>query len=100
MQSELQRVKVKFIVLDNDQFAIQHTALWQTPTQKVEQFREIAIERLFIAALNQYFVAISKHQDPKPIPLRFEAPISCIRKSIDTFADLGQQGRIARAVHP
>ena len=55
MQPELQSIKVEFIVLHNDQFTIQHTTIRQTPTQRFEQFREIAIYRLLIAAFGSGF---------------------------------------------
>ena len=99
MQSELQRIKVELIVLYNDQFAIQHTTIRQALAQRFEQFWEIAIERLLIAALDQDFTAIAKYQGAESIPLRLEYPTSVSWYIVHALGEHRQHRRIDGKIH-
>src|SRR5581483_4651113 len=99
MQPKLQCVKVELIVFHDNQFAIQHTTLWQILTQRIEQFREITIKRFFIAALNENFIAIAKHQCAKPIPLGLENPIAFFGYVLDALREHRQHRRIDGKIH-
>jgi hypothetical protein len=54
----------------DDDLAIQHTTGRQLREQCVVQFREVAVERLEIAALDVDVVSAAENQRAKPIPFR------------------------------
>jgi len=56
--------------------AIKNAALGQCRAQWADQIREVSVEWLLVAALNQDLAAIAKHKRAKTIPLRLEDPLS------------------------
>ena len=99
MNAELQRIEIEPAVLGDDDFAIEHAAGRQLRPQRLEQFGEIAIQRLLIAALDQDFVAVAEDQRAKPIPLRFENPCSGGGQFVDSLGEHRQDRRVYRKVH-
>jgi hypothetical protein len=76
MQAQLQSVEVEFVILHNDQFPVEHTPNWQCGAQRVKQFREIAVQRLLVAALDQDLLAVTEHQRAKSIPFGLVDPVA------------------------
>lgn len=76
MQAELQSVEVQFVILNDDDLSIEDAAGRQRSAYRVEQLGEVAVQWLFIAALNQDLITIAEQQRAKAIPLRLENPIS------------------------
>ncbi len=72
MEAQLQCVKVEFIVLDDDNLAIENAARRQRRAQRLEQLGKVAVERLFVAALDQDLVSVAKDQRTKSVPLGLE----------------------------
>ena len=99
MQPELQRFKVQLIVVHNDQFAIQDTTIRQAPAQRFEQFWKIAIEGLLIAAMDQDFTPIAKHQGAESIPLRLEYPTAFCRYIVHALGEHRQHRRVDGKIH-
>ena len=60
MQAELQRFKIEPAILGNDDFAIERAARRQLPPQRFDQLWEIAVERLFLAALDQDLFSVAE----------------------------------------
>lgn len=75
MKAELQRIKIKLILSNDDEFTIEYAAGRQSGAQRFEQLRKVAVERLFIPALNQDFVMIPENQCSKSVPFRLKNPI-------------------------
>ena len=61
-------------------------------TARIQQLRKIAVQRLFVAALNQDLIAIAKDQGAETIPFRLEDPISPAGNSSTRFASIGKIG--------
>jgi hypothetical protein len=99
MQAKLQRVEVKSIVLDDDDLPIQHAARRQDRTQRIQELREIAVERLFVATLDQDLIPIAKHQRPKAVPFGLENPIPGGRQFTHALGQHGQERGIDGKVH-
>src|SRR2546421_8889847 len=74
MDPELQCLKVEPLTLSYYQFTIQHAAHRQLLPQRFEQFREITVQRFFVATLYQDLVPIAEDQRAKSIPFRLEHP--------------------------
>ena len=72
MNPQLQRLEVEAADIGDDEFAVEHTSRGKLRADRIEQLREIAIERFRIAALDQDFVAVAKDQRAKAVPLWFE----------------------------
>ncbi len=76
MKAQLQRFEVERVILGDDDFAVEHAARGQLRAQRLEQFGEVAVERLVIAALDQDLVAVAEDQ------ARGTHPISVRRSSL------------------
>ena len=83
----------------DDHFAIEHTLLRQLRAQRVEQVREVAIERLLVAALDQDLVAVAKDERAEAVPLGLEDPFAGGRDVADALGQHGQERRIDRKIH-
>ena len=57
-------------------FPVEDAAGRQLRAERIQEFGKVAIEGLFIAALNQDLVAIAEDQGAEAIPFRLEDPTS------------------------
>src|SRR5260370_39448289 len=69
MEPKLERVEVEAVVLNDHNLSVEDAARRQRRTYRLQQLRKIAVERPFVAALDQDLIAARKHQRAKPIPL-------------------------------
>src|ERR1700722_16176050 len=99
MQTQLQRIKIKPIILDDDHLSIDHTTCGQRRAEWFEQLRKVALERFFVAALDENLISIAKHQRAKPIPLWLENPIALCGQFIHSFREHRQDRRIYWKIH-
>lgn len=60
MDAKLQGIEVDAMLIRDDELAIEHAARWQLRLRGEKQFREVAIQRFFVAALNEEIVASRK----------------------------------------
>ena len=65
----------------------------------LNHLRKIPIQRLPITALNQHLIPITKHQTPKPIPLRLKDPLVTSRNLRHPFRKHRQYRRTQRQTH-
>src|SRR5215468_4444131 len=65
MQPELQEVEIQFAVVHNDDLSIENAARRQGRPQWFQQLREVTVQQLFIAALDEDFVSVTKYQRAK-----------------------------------
>ena len=99
MNAELQRVEVEAAVGGDDDFAVEHAAGGQLRAERIEQIGEVAVQRLFVAALDQDLVAIAEDQRAKAIPLRLEDPCSIGWQCVDSLGEHRQDGRVDGKMH-
>ena len=92
MNAELQCIEIEAALGCDHDFPIEHAAGRQLRAQRFDQLGEIAVQRFFVAALNQDFVAIAKDQRAKPIPLRLENPVLPAGNSSTRLASIGRIG--------
>ena len=60
---------------------------------------KVAVQRFFVAALDQDLVPVAENQRAKPIPLRFENPCSAGGQFADSLGEHRQDRRVHRKVH-
>ena len=96
METKLERVKIECAISRNDNLAVEHAASRQLGQQRSHQLREIAIQRFFVAALNQDVVAVTKNQGAKPIPFRLKNPLPGRGQRIHPLCEHRQQWRLDR----
>src|SRR5919106_4123799 len=99
MNAELQGIEVERAILRDDDFAVKHAASGQLGAERLEQFRKVAVQRFFVATLDQDLVPVTKHQGTKPIPFRFEEPCSGHRQFTYPLGEHRQNRRVHRKIH-
>src|SRR5271163_482462 len=99
MQTQLQRIKIKPTIFDDDDLSIEHATRWQQSVQRFQQLRKVTIERFCVAALNENLIFIAKHQRAKSIPLWLENPIALGGQFVYSFREHRQNRRIYWKVH-
>ena len=96
MDAKLQGIKIKPVLCGDDELAIEHRPSGNLLIQKLNQFREVPIERFAVTTLNQYVVFIPEDDGSKAIPLRLKDPMIAAGHSIDAFGQHGQKRRSER----
>src|SRR4029077_17120110 len=99
MEAQLQCVEVEFIVLDDDNLPIENAAGRQRRAQWLQQVGEVAVEGLFVAALDQDLVSVAKDQRTKSVPLGLEDVIFPSGQFIHALGKHGQERRVHWKVH-
>src|SRR5438105_1595764 len=99
MQTHLQRLELETLVTCYHYLAVQHAASGELRFQRSNQLREIAIERFFVAALDEYVVAVTEDQRAEAVPLGLEDPAFAGREFADSLGEHRQDGRIDSEVH-
>src|ERR1700683_168422 len=99
MQAQLRRIKSEPIIFDDDHLSIEHTTCGQRRAQWFQQLRKVTMEWFSVAALEENFISIAKHQGTKAVPLRLENPIALCGQFIHPFREHRQDRRIYWKVH-
>src|ERR1700738_4272359 len=99
MDAELQGVEVEAAVAGDDEFAIEDAMRGQLVAQRREDFRKVAIERFFLAALQQDLVAIAENEHAKAVPLGLEDPFTGGGNAVHALGEHGQDGGAYGEVH-
>ena len=99
MEAKLQLVEVKAVVLDDDDFAVKDAARRQRGSQRVEQVREVAVEGLFVAALDEYVLVVAEDECAKSVPFGFEDPVASGGEFFHASGEHGKDRRIDGKVH-
>ena len=74
MDAQQQRLEVQAIGSRDDDLAVKDAALRQPLPQWRGELREVPIERLEVAALEQDLVAVAEADRPEAVPLGLEQP--------------------------
>src|SRR5688572_30800021 len=99
MQAHLQQVEIEPVLTCDDDLAVEHAALGELRLERSDQLREVAIERLLVAALDEDLIAVTEDQRPKAIPLRLEYPAFARWKLADALSEHREDGWIDCEVH-
>src|ERR1700730_14789945 len=99
MESLLERVELEALASRDDDLAVEHAALGELGLERVYEFREVAIERLFVPALNEHLVSVAEDERAEPIPFRFEDPTVTRWQLADSLREHREDGRIDGEVH-
>src|SRR5579872_2931733 len=99
MDAKLQRVEVEAALVRDDKFAIEHAFRWKLFAKWIEHFGEIAIQRFFVATLDENLIAITKHQNAEAVPLRFVDPLTFRRHFFDTLSKHGENWWVDDEIH-
>ena len=99
MDAELKGVEVEFSVVGNDEFAVEDALFRKLIANRAEHLGEVAVEGLFVAALEQNFVAIAKDEDAEAIPFGLIDPVAFRRDGVDALGEHGKNGRVDGELH-
>lgn len=83
----------------DNKFAVENTLRRELLSKWLEHLREIAIQGLFFAALNEDFVFIAEDENAKAVPFGFVDPVAAGRNLIDAFGEHGEQWRVDGKIH-
>ena len=76
MDALLQGVEVEPVVGGDHDLAVDDGALRERRLERLDQLREVALERERVAARDVDVVAVAKDDRPKPVPLRLVEPLA------------------------
>src|SRR5262245_32341270 len=99
MEPELKAVEVERAVSRDNDFAVEHAALGQLFQERAGQFREVAVQRLLLAALYEDFAGLAEDQRAESIPFGFEDPVAFGGEGIHAFREHWKDGRVDGKVH-
>src|SRR5512145_1653271 len=99
MQPKLQRVEIETAVCDYDDLAVEYAPFRQLRPQCHQQLGKVAVQRFFVAALNEDLVLIAENQCAEAIPLRLEDPASFLRQTADALCEHRQYRRVHGKIH-
>src|SRR5581483_10002273 len=83
---------------DHD-LAVDHAAPGEILRERGNELREVAVERLLVAALDEDVLAVAKDERAESVPLRLEDPALARRQLADALGEHGEDRRIDRQVH-
>src|SRR5437899_12197068 len=99
MQSELKGLEVEAAVAGDDDPAIEDAPLGKLSLQNRDELREVPVERLLIATLDEELFDVAKDQRTKAVPLGLENPIVAGRQLGDAIGQHRKYGWIYGKVH-
>src|SRR5215213_841576 len=99
MKTQLERVEIECTFLSDHDLAIEYTTSRQLLQYGIDQFREITVERLRVAALNKDFFPVAKDKGAKAVPFGFEDPCACFGEFADAFCKHRENRRVNRELH-
>src|SRR5438309_5787411 len=99
MKSELKRIEIETFITRDDDFTIEHALFGQLGFQWIDELRKISIERFFVAALDENFVAIAEDECAEPVPFRLEDPSFAGWELADSLCEHWKHRGIDSEVH-
>ena len=99
MQPQLQRLEVETVLAGDDDLAVEHAALGDARLQRLDELREVAVERPLVAALDEHLVAVAKDEGAEAVPLRLEDPAVVGRQLVDPSRQHWQERWVDGEVH-
>src|SRR5262245_12007028 len=99
VDAQLQRLEVESAVPRDHDLAVEHAAPRELRLERLAELREVAVERLLVAALQQELVAVAEDDHPESVPLRLEDPARAVRQLADAPGEHRQHGRADGELH-
>src|SRR5688572_1819019 len=99
MESELERLELEPLLARDDNLAAQYAALPELRLQGIDYLREITIERLPVAALDENLVTVAEDEGAKAVPLRLEYPSFTGWQLTNSLCEHWEDRRIDSEVH-
>ena len=99
MDAELESVEVEPVGAGDDDLAVEYAALRQVREERGLDLREVAVEALGVAALEEEFVAVAEDEGAEAVPFGLEDPVRIFRDGVDTLGEHRQNGWHHRQVH-
>src|ERR1700760_2948013 len=99
MNAQLEQIEVETASINNDNFAVEDASIGQLREQIGDEFGEIAIEGLEIAALKQNLIAVTKNERAKAVPLGLEGPMVTDWQFAHTFSEHRRNRRRNNELH-
>ena len=93
VNAKLKSVEIETALSHDNDLDIEDTPRRQRDSKGLQQFREVAVERLAIAALNDDVIVVAKDQCPEAVPFRFKYPVLSLRKLRYSFGEHRQYRR-------
>ena len=100
MYAELKYFEVETARRRDDYLAVEYAARRQLGVESLDQFREIAVKRFLVAALDEDLVSVAEDQGSKPVPLGFEDPGLPSGNSPTRLASMGPPADLQEAACP
>ena len=94
-----QRVEVEPIGARDDDLAVEDAASRQIRSQGRRQLREVAVQRLEVAALDEHLVAVSEDESPEAVPFGLVLPAGASRDLVRELSQHRLDRRLQRQVH-
>jgi hypothetical protein len=92
MDAQLESVELEVAAAGDDEFAVKHALFRELFADRVEHLGEIAVERFFVATLEEHFVTIAENEDAKAIPLGLVDPVPSAGIASTRLASIGNTG--------
>lgn len=99
MDAELKCIEIEMTIVGDHEFAVENAFLGKLLAHRFKHLGEVAVERLFIAALQENLIPIAKYEDAKAIPLGLVDPVPLGRDLFDAFGEHRKDWRIYGDVH-
>jgi hypothetical protein len=99
MQPELQRLELESLLAGDDNLSVEDAPLRQLCLQRIDQLREVAIEWLLVAALDEDFIPVTEEKRAEAVPLGFEDPSFARWQLAHSLCEHRKDWRIDREVH-
>ena len=89
MLAQLQGVEVEAVRRRDHELAVEHDLIGKLREERLPQLREVAQERLLVAALEVELVAVAEHDAAEAVPLRLVREVG---RAGHVTGKLGQHG--------
>jgi hypothetical protein len=99
VDAQEQRLELEALGTGDDHLAIDHALVGQPLPQRLSELREVAVERLEVAALDVDLVAVPEHDGPEAVPLGLEQPATVVGDGVHGLREHGLHGRLDRQLH-
>ena len=99
MDAQEQALEVEPIRPADDHFAVEHASRRQVRAKRRRELREVAVERLEVAALRVDLISVPEDDRPKAVPLGLEEPALAGRERVGELGEHRFEGRLERKLH-
>ncbi len=99
MEPELQRFEIESGLPLDHELSVDDGALRKRFEERRFELREVTVQGLQVAALEEPLLSVPKHQYSEAVPFRLEEPRAAFGKLVDELREHRLDGRIHRKLH-